>query len=108
MFNEKVVSSFEFLSEKGIDVSISFDKENWTWVADLNTQAKSGMYLTDDGEAITINMRYGDSEVIFYTDLSVYALLKAYCNCFVRCIHGRDFYSTEWKMLSESFGINVD
>lgn len=108
MFNEKVVRSLEFLSEKGIYVSISFDKDRGIWEADLNTRAKSGMYLTDDGEAITINMRYGDSEVIFYKDLSVFDLLKEYCMCFVRCIHGRDFYSTEWKMLSKSFGINVN
>lgn len=108
MFNEKVLKSLEFLVGHGINVSIEFDKDSCNWVADLNTKAKSGMHLEDDGEAITIKMRYGDSEVIFYKNLNSIDLVKEYCKCFVRCIHGRDFYSAEWKDLSKSFGINVD
>lgn len=94
------------LAKKGILTSMHYDTERDQFYVDLETQAKSFLYLYEDG---MLRGRYQYEKQI---DLSEDAeeLVRRLCHEFNRALHGRNFFQGAWADLCRSQGIklNVD
>lgn len=105
MFSNTVLDSLGILLNAGIEVSMHYDREKKLWYADLNTGAKSHMYLYDDGKIITLEKRYNEKDQLNYEfDNSMEDILNFYCYNFVSCIKGRSFANENWVAFAKERG----
>lgn len=106
MFSNTVLDSLGILLNAGIEVSIHYDREKKVWYADLNTGAKSHMYLYDDGgRNITLEKRYNEKDEFYYEfDNQMEDILNFYCSNFIGCIKGRSFANEHWVAFAKQRG----
>jgi len=92
------------LAKKGILTSMHYDTERNQFYVDLETQAKSHLYLYEDG---MLRGRYLYEKQI---DLSEDAeeLVRQLCHEFNRALHGRNFFQEAWADLCRSQGIELN
>lgn len=84
-------------------VSLEWDKERELFYYDLNTQAKSGLRLFDDWH---VEGRYNYSEQIVIEEWNdMQDILSKLFFEFKGCIHGRDFYNSEWMEIGVKLGL---
>lgn len=88
----------KYLAAHGIEPSLCVDYQNKQIFWNLQTQAKSDLYLYED---MTLKGRYGyvsklDGETL---DENIGCL----CMEFKNCLHGRDYGSVAWFKLCENF-----
>lgn len=78
--------------------SIGIDAEGITY-HDLETRAKSHLYLYDDG---TVKGRYDYVNNVFENADTVDEVIMNLVHEFENCLHGRNFYSFFWMNLRET------
>jgi len=92
----------KILSSEGIDTTILYDSDLGQHYIDLDTRAKSHLYLYQDR---TLRGRYGYEVVIEETDRE--SLTRRLCLEFVDALYGRDYYNEYWAELCKRTGINI-
>lgn len=95
----KLIKVAKALNSHGISLGdISFKDE--LFGIDMNTQAKSGMTLYENGH---VKCRY--SEGFIDMEDSVENIVYKLCCIFIDCIGGRDYFSKEWADLCVNLGL---
>lgn len=79
------------------EVSVSYDHEQQMLFYDLNTKAKSALRLYED---FHLEGRYGYTNNL-NVDQDMLDILDDLFYEFKKCLHGRDFYNTEWMIIGE-------
>ena len=87
-----------------IKVSILYDMELDMFYVDLQTGAKSHLYLYENGELIG---RYNYQSSIDFTE-NEESILKSLCYEFLNCLKERDFYNSAWSILCKTFDITIN
>lgn len=80
--------------DEGVEISIRRD-DKYGYVFDLNTEAKSHMYLYKMGIEWCVSLRYNEDYVVNSFDEIVY-----YANY---CKHGRDFINPMWQKIINKY-----
>ena len=91
-----------YLVESGLEVSLFKAPNEGTICADLNTGAKSGMYLHPCGK---LGFRYDRED---YIDMNQEPFEEVIRDLFVSwksCLHGRDYYNPDWLKVGERIGL---
>lgn len=93
-----------FLAKRHISTSMKYDVEKDAYYVDLETNAKSHLYLYEDG---TLFGRYNYETQI---DLSQNEedLITALCSEFSDALHGRGYCQQAWRNLCEEKGIKLE
>ncbi len=92
------------LVKEGIYTSLRYDRDNNEVSINLNTQAKSELYLAEDG------MLYGRYDYTKQIDLSGcmdYVIFEL-CLEFTKALHGRDYGNENWFKLCKKKGIDIN
>ena len=92
------------LCKKNVSTHMRYDKDKDLFFLDLETGAKSHLYLYEDS---IIRGRYDYHNSIDLRQ-EPYELLKTLCLEFNDALHGRNYYQCEWGTLCEEYGITLD
>lgn len=92
------------LAKMGVHTSIHYCVEKDQYYLDLETQAKSWLYLYEDG---ILRGRYQYESLIDLT-FPIENIVVELCYEFDRVLHGRDYGSGEWAALCETKGITLN
>ena len=92
------------LAKKGIETSMKYDTEKQQCYVDLETKAKSHLFLYEDG---ILRGRYEYEKQI---DLSqdVEGIITELCHEFNHALHGRNFCQEAWADLCREKGIELE
>ena len=99
---DNIQKIFLLLHKNGVTTDARIDVEDNVYL-DLNTGAKSRLYLYEDG---TLKGRYNYKNKVDLT-LSEGDILRDLCYEFVNCLHGRDYFNHDWKKLCEKQNIKL-
>lgn len=88
----------KLLAQHRIDPILCFDSETEQHYWDLNTRAKSSLYLYED---LTLRGRYDYTSKLDGDTLP--ENITRLCGEFKNCLHGRGYGSCEWFELCEKF-----
>lgn len=91
------------LSIQGVITSLQYDVEREQFSIDLNTQAKSDLYLYEDG---IIRGRYEYENHLVLSD-NMEELIKILCWEFDNALHGRNFGNEDWFELCKINNVKV-
>lgn len=106
MFSPSVLEMFKELIDHDIEVSLH-KREDGVYYADLHTQAKSHLHVSEQAGKVVFDMRYGEQEVLDVTD-GAEAILYHAAACYAyHCICGRNYGSRQWDRVCKDFGITV-
>jgi hypothetical protein len=99
-----VIEAVKELVKMGLNVQIDYDKEKDMLYYDLNTGAKSHLYLYEDW---SLAGRYDYSSSVEdwvenSGDLS--NVLRALFYEFKNCLHGREYYNSQWMEIGVKLG----
>jgi len=92
------------LTKLGIHPSMHYDIDMNQCYLDLNTQAKSHLYLYEDG---ILRGRYQYQKEIDFND-DIEHMITILCNVFKRSLCGRDYGNPTWAELCDSKGIKYN
>lgn len=92
------------LAKKGISTKVCFDSDKNKIYFDLDTMAKSHLYLYEDG---TIVGRYDYENKIDFNQ-NVDSILIDLCNEFNNALHGRSFGNEYWFDLCREFNVKCE
>lgn len=93
----------KMLAIEGIETSITYDIERDQLYIDLNTMAKSHLYLYEDG---VLRGRYEYETQIDLEDTD--SLLRSLCFEFKDALCGRNYYNGNWAKLCKKYEINIE
>lgn len=83
----------KYLTSEGISISVNYDSDLDQYYIDLDTGAKSHLWLYQDR---TLRGRYGYEVVIEERDLEGFT--DRLCREFVNALCGRDYYNMNWRV----------
>jgi len=89
------------LAKKGISTTMEYNKTQDLCYVDLQTMAKSHLYLYEDG---TLNGRYDYQKKIDLSKSEDEIIIEL-CNEFNNALHGRNYCQEAWAELCRSKGI---
>ncbi len=92
------------LSLRGVATSIFFSKPYNMFCIDLDTRAKSFLYLYED---VTILGRYDYADRIDLSD-DISNIISLLCFQFSRALNGRDYGNSQWFDLCKELGIKCE
>jgi hypothetical protein len=87
------------LSINDISAKMTYDVDMEMFVLDLQTLAKSHLYLYENG---LLKGRYNYES---YLELNLDTILKDLCYEFTEALHGRDFGNVQWFSLCDKLNI---
>ena len=90
------------LTIKKINVSIHFNLEKDKFYIDLNTEAKSHLYLYDDG---TLEGRYGTKKINLNTDIE--SIIITLCEEFNEALCYRTYGNSYWFDLCKEMNVKL-
>ena len=90
------------LAIKKVDVSIHFNLEKDKFFIDLDTGAKSHLYLYEDG---TLEGRYSTKKINLNTDIE--SILLTLCEEFNKALCYRTYGNSYWFDLCEEMNVKV-
>ena len=90
------------LTIKKINASIHFNLEKDKFYIDLNTEAKSHLYLYDDG---TLEGRYGTKKINLNTDIE--SILLTLCEEFNEALCYRTYGNSCWFDLCKKMNVKL-
>lgn len=91
------------LAIKGVITSLQYDVEREQFCIDLNTRAKSELFLYEDG---IIRGRYEyENHLVLSDDMG--ELIKTLCWEFDNALHGRNFGNEDWFELCKNNNVKV-
>ncbi len=95
----------KFLVKKRICPTLNYSRADEQFYLDLNTKAKSSLYLYED---LTLIGRYDlKKKLIINQNDSIESVVESLCWHFLDCLHGRDFWNADWERLCEEYTIKV-
>ncbi len=106
MFSANVFGMFAHLVAYGIEVSLH-QRPDGVFLADLHTQAKSHLHLSEKDGKVVFDMRYGKQREISADEEPVALAYEAAACYAYECICGRGFGSDAWDQLCEELDITV-
>ena len=93
----KIQDLMKELAVRGVNTTICFDSESNQFFLDLNTMAKSQLYLHEDG---VLTGRYSyHTKVCLEQDTK--EIIKSLCWEFKHAQHGRNYGNQAWKKLCD-------
>lgn len=101
---ERLFEIQKFLVKKNIDIHLIYDDSKKMFYLDLNTMAKSHLYLYNNGK---LYGRYDYVSNIDFSDDFDNNILQL-CKEFNKALHGRNYYSYEWGQLCEENFIEIE
>jgi len=100
----EVIEVIKELARRGISTSVWYDDDVRELIYfDLNTGAKSNLYLFEDG---VIKGRYGYESVIDLGE-DLEDIIHSLCYEFNRSLHGRDYGNGDWFQLCKTLKIKT-
>lgn len=99
----KVQDIIILLTKHNITLSVEYDKDRDQIFYNLNTEAKSHLYLYDDG---TLRGRY-KYETVLDLNRDLEDLITELCLEFKKCLHGRNYYNSFWKEFINTRGFEI-
>lgn len=107
VISEKTINTIQDiiieLDKYNIDTSLGFNPTNNMICLDLKTNAKSHLYLYEDG---TLNGRYDYETTIDMND-DMDNIIKQLCHEFVNALCGRDYGQEAWFVLCNKLNIKI-
>jgi len=101
---KKILELVKELSNEGVQVSIVYDRNYEMFMVDLDTQAKSHLYLYEDG---TLRGRY-DYERHIDLEQTMGEIIESLCEEFNEALYGRSFGNSYWFDLCSEFDIKCE
>lgn len=106
MFSPNVLEMFKVLVDHNIEVSLH-KREDGVYYADLHTQAKSHLHVSEQDGKVVFDMRYGKKEEISVEENTDALVYHAACCFAYDCICNRSFGNRAWDRLCKELGISV-
>ncbi len=97
-----ILDIMKLLAFNGISTSVMYDTDLKEYYLDLNTQAKSHLYLYEDG---ILRGRYKYENTIDFKQHYPEDILRDLCYEFRDSLHGRDFGNGNWFNLCDKLNI---
>ncbi len=92
------------LALRGVSTSMAFNKEFNILCIDLDTQAKSHLYLYEDG---TILGRYNYANRLDFSN-KISDTIYSLCGEFSKALHGRSYGNSEWFNLCKKLEVKCE
>lgn len=99
--NTKFYKILREIVKDGLTPILIYDVSKDKIYLDLQTMAKSHLYLYEDG---LVEGRYGYNNVL---DLESNSIKEELCWEFINCTKGRDYYSANWSIFCEKQQIEI-
>lgn len=98
-FDNMTKNIISFLLKKGIELTLKLDSEDQIYF-DLNTKAKSHLYLFPSKNSLILKGRYDHQTTIDYSDYDDFDdIFNQVCFAVIDCLYGRDYMNTDWVNL---------
>lgn len=102
--NPLFFDSMKFLAKKGITTSLLYSSEEDQFYIDLNTGAKSHLYLYEDGTLVGRYKKFGKLD---WNQHDLESVVYDLCYQFTQSLCGRSYYNGEWKNLCDSLEFTI-
>ena len=102
---EKLLEIVKYLTVQNIGVTIMFDTERKMFFANLDTQAKSSLYLYENGN---LAGRYNEDQIDLKSDDSVVDIARELCYHFIDSTCGKNYYNGYWVELCKKLNIRFN